>query len=465
MRRPVTDSEDTIAALATPPGVSGIAVIRISGRDAIRCASSVFHGRADLLKVPTHTVHHGMVLEAGGEPIDEVLVSVFRSPRSYSGEDTAEIQCHGGTVVSRAVLDRLLETGARHALPGEFTRRAFLTGSLDLAQAEAVAALIHAGAEAARRASMRQLNGRLSRRVRELREQLVKCASLLELGLDFVEEGIDPLPTAELRSELGEVRGRLQELLATSSGGRIIRDGFKVVLTGPPNAGKSSLLNALLGSRRAIVAELPGTTRDYIEENLRFEGMLLRLVDTAGIRAHADEAERLGLEFTAGQLCEADLVCLLLDAADPSMTPERASELRLAASGSARAGTVLITAVNKSDLVEGPPGWSPPGAVGISALTGYGLDALLQSIVAEARKGAAGAEEAEILVTSARHADCLRRADAAAAGALASLDEGRGEELTALDVRGAADALGELIGEVTPDEVLDAVFSRFCIGK
>ncbi|MDH7515907.1 MAG: tRNA uridine-5-carboxymethylaminomethyl(34) synthesis GTPase MnmE [Bacteroidota bacterium] len=464
MTRTVTDLEDTIAAIATPPGTAGIAVVRISGSEALHCAADVFDGRTDPRNAPSHTLHHGFVRAADGSRLDEVVLALYRAPHSYTGEDCTEFFCHGGVMVSRAVLDRVLEAGARHALPGEFTRRAFLNGRMDLAQAEAVADLIHAQSAAALRASMRQLDGRLSQPVRGLREQLIRCASLLELGLDFAEEGIEAYSTDEMRHDLDDIRDRIAALLATFDGGRVIREGLKVVITGPPNAGKSSLLNALLGMERAIVTDTPGTTRDYIEEAVRLEGTLVRLVDTAGLRPAADEVEREGIARAGEQLREADLICLVVDAADGD-TDDRsvASLVRAIASLGGKEERIVVLA-NKCDL---PPRGTlrELDPIAVSARTGEGIPRLVERIAAEARARTAPTEGAETLVTNARHAECLRRAHAALERARRAWHEGLTEECIAADVRSAADAVGEIIGAVTTEDVLNAIFSRFCIGK
>ncbi|MCB2203942.1 tRNA uridine-5-carboxymethylaminomethyl(34) synthesis GTPase MnmE [bacterium] len=461
-----TTGQDTIAAIATPPGTSGIAVIRISGDGAVDLAARVFDG-SDPRSAASHTVHHGMIRDADGEALDEVLLTVFRAPHSYTGEDSVEISCHGGSVVSRGVLTLLLGAGARAAEPGEFTRRAFLNGKMDLSQAEAVADLIHARSTEAHRASLRQLEGRLSGYVTDIREQLLHAAGMLELSLDFVEEDVEFLSSGQLGDMLTQAEARLQTALDSFSGGRVIREGARVVLLGAPNVGKSSLLNALLGTRRAIVTEMPGTTRDYLEEGLLLHGEYLRLIDTAGMRETEDLIEREGIAFSMEAVRNAEIVCLLSDARDGAVQAI-ALQASLLQEQLLRedAATPVLLLFNKSDLVDADAAEELAAhGLPISALHGDGVDALGKHLAAVARELRSESEEGEVLVTNARHADCLRRGLEAIRTAATAQREGMTEEILAADVRRAIDALGEIIGEVTTDDILNGVFSRFCIGK
>lgn len=454
-------AHDTIAAIATPPGTAGLAVIRVSGARAVELAASVFRG-ADLTGAASHTAHYGHVVEADGAAVDEVLVTVFRSPRSYTGEDSVEISCHGGAVVTRGVLQCLLAAGARHAEPGEFTRRAFLNGRIDLVQAEAVADLIHAQSHEAHRASLRQLEGTLSSHVRGIRERLTHAASMLELNLDFVEEDVSFLPAAELRALVRLASEEIRRALDSYGTGRLVREGVRVVLLGPPNVGKSSLLNLLLGSQRAIVTDVPGTTRDFIEESLLLRGELFRFIDTAGLRATDDPVEREGIARTQAMAREADIVCFLCEASDgPS-----AMDVLCASGPALRPDQQTLRLFTKSDLADAATKASLAATgLPVSAVDGEGLDAFHDALAAFARSVAATTEEGAVLVTNARHADCLRRGLDALGRAEAALEEGRTEEFVALDIREAIDALGEIIGEVTSDDVLNGIFARFCIGK
>jgi tRNA modification GTPase len=447
---------DTIAALATPPGTAGIAVIRVSGPEAIEEVAGVF-SRPDVLRsAPTHTLHHGAVLDRAGEQIDEVVASVFRAPHSYTGEDSVEISCHGGTVVSRTVLERLLEGESRLAQPGEFTRRAFLNGKIDLVQAEAVADVIHAQSEHARRASVQQLRGTLSAFVGPIREKLLHAVSMLELGLDFVEEDVEFLERDEIRVLISDTAEALSAALETFENGRLIRDGIRVALIGAPNVGKSSLLNALLGVERAIVTEIPGTTRDFIEEARLIGGVLFRFIDTAGLRESTDIVERRGMEITRAQQERADFVLRVLDARDGMLPADSVFEVADA-----------LDVYNKADLLdrEQRDAMRDAGGMLVSAKEGEGLDALTLNILERARRHLGETEQATVLVTNARHAQCLRDGLEGMRAARAAADEGLSEEFIAAELRRAADKLGELIGAVTTDEVLDGIFSRFCIGK
>ncbi len=449
---------DTIAAIATPPGVAGLAVVRISGHDAISCAASVFSG-ADLRTVASHTAHHGSIRASDGNLLDDVLATVFHAPRSYTGEHSVEISCHGGGVASRFVLERLLATGSRMAAPGEFTRRAFLNGRMDLAQAEAVADLIHAQTHEAHRASLLQLEGRLSIHVTGIRDALLHCLGMLELSLDFVEEDVEFLTHDKVRADIDAARTMMRNALASYASGRIVRDGVRVVLLGKPNVGKSSMLNAVLGIQRAIVTDLPGTTRDFIEEQVMLHGRQFRFIDTAGLRESADLVEQLGIAAGAEQLRRADIVCGIIDAPD-DLTD--LAELRAHAQA---LETPFVGVLNKVDLHPKSLIAESAGVLPVSAVQGNGLDAFTRRLADIADDLSTPSEGQSILVTNTRHADCLRRGIAALDRADEALDEGRTEEFLAYELREATDALGEIIGAVTTDDILNGIFSRFCIGK
>jgi tRNA modification GTPase len=448
---------DTIAALATPPGVGGLAVIRVSGAEAIEHVANVFGG-SDLLQASTHTIHHGYILDTQGHGIDEVMAAIFRAPNSYTGEHSVEISCHGGSAAYRAVLDRLFAAGVRHAGPGEFTRRAFLNGKMDLTQAEAVADIIHAQSSEAHLASMQQLEGRLSAYVDAIRSSLLHCLGMLELSLDFVEEDVDFLTADRLHSDISEAAEKLRDALATYGSGRLVRDGVKVVLLGKPNVGKSSILNAILGSRRAIVTEVPGTTRDFIEEQMMLHGRQFRFIDTAGLRETGDVVEKLGIAASREQLGDADIVCGIID--DPADSTGLEALRALATEIDAR----FVGVLNKSDLHQQTLS-SIDQVISISALHGDGFDVLLRRFADTAAEIIILPAGHEVLVTNARHAACLERGLAALGRALDAVGDGRTEEFLAYELRGAADALGEIIGAVTTDDILNGIFSRFCIGK
>jgi tRNA modification GTPase len=452
-----TAHSDTIAALATPPGVGGLAVIRVSGAEAIERTAEVFRG-GDLRLASSHTLHHGHILDTEGQRIDEVVTAVFRAPGSYTGENSVEISCHGGTAVYRAVLDRLFAAGVRHAEPGEFTRRAFLNGKMDLTQAEAVADIIHAQSSEAHQASMRQLEGRLSAYVDAIRSSLLHCLGMLELSLDFVEEDVDFLTTDRLRSDLTAAAEKLLDALATYGSGRLIREGVKVVLLGKPNVGKSSILNAVLGSSRAIVTDVPGTTRDFIEEQIMLYGRQFRFIDTAGLRETGDLVEQLGIAASREQLGDADIVCGIID--DPADSVGLAMLRELAADIDAR----FVGVLNKCDLHRHAP-LASDHSISVSALHGNGMDVLLRRLADIAADIIAVPAGQVVLVTNARHAACLERGLAALRRTLEAVDDNRSEEFIAYELRAAADALGEIIGAVTTDDILNGIFSRFCIGK
>ncbi|MFZ1731865.1 MAG: tRNA uridine-5-carboxymethylaminomethyl(34) synthesis GTPase MnmE [Bacteroidota bacterium] len=452
---------DTIAAIATPPGTAGLAVIRVSGASAAALAASVFPD-VDLRKVDSHTVHYGRLVDREGALIDEVLVTVFRAPRSYTAEDCVEISCHGGAVVTKRVLQCLLATGMRHAEPGEFTRRAFLNGRIDLVQAEAVADLIHAQSFEAHRASLRQLEGSFSKYVRDIREKLVHALSMLELSLDFVEEDVAFMSQTELQSLITEAAQKIRNALDSYSSGRIVRDGARVALLGFPNVGKSSLLNALLGSERAIVTEVPGTTRDFIEESMLLQGELFRFIDTAGLRNTDDPVEREGIARTHEMALQSDIVCLLSEAAAGM---DGLAGLHSAAALT-RTNQELLYIFTKCDLASDAEKTAVANkGLLVSVRDGAGLEKLRDTLAAIARGKGVSSEQGEVLVTNVRHADCLQNGLQALQRAEEALTKGRTEEFVALDVREAVTALGEIIGEVTSDDVLNGIFARFCIGK
>jgi tRNA modification GTPase len=460
-------SPPTIAATATPVGEGALSIVRLSGEDAHAVADRVFRGRSPLREAPGFTLHHGRVVNEAGETVDEVLAAVFRSPHSYTGEDAVEFTCHGGLVVTESVLAQVLRAGARLASPGEFSRRAFLNGKLDLSQAEAVADLIASSSERARAVSIRQLEGKLGARIRELRSSLMSLCALLEIDLDFSGEGLEVVAPAEVERKLCEISDMVVGMADSYCSGRIAREGVSVVLAGKPNAGKSSLFNALLKEERAIVTPHPGTTRDTIEEQIAINGLMFRLIDTAGLRRPADPMEEAGVSRTRASVRVADIVLLVEDGSLPLEEREIESAI-----SDLIAEQKLVVAVNKSDLLSEPvdPRVSAEvkarGAriVVTSATTGSGVKelrkALFDSVSMYAEESRSG-----IQVTSRRHLDALNRAGADLSEAIQTLRSGRSSEFIALDVRDAITALGEITGDVTSEEILNAVFASFCIGK
>lgn len=456
----VPRSDDTIAAIATPPGDGAIAVVRLSGSDALTIADRIFRGKEALADAAGFTAHLGRIMHPSGPILDQCVVTVFRSPHSYTGEHCIEIGCHGGSYLSSRVLEALLAAGARSAEPGEFTRRAFLNRKLDLTQAEAIADLIAARNERSRRVSMEQLQGRLGDEIRMLRKALVDLCSLVELGLDFAEDGIDIVTNEEIKKRLTDSAIKIERLVLSYKTGKLLRDGVSIAIIGRPNVGKSSLFNAILESDRAIVTHVAGTTRDTIEESLSIEGIVFRITDTAGIRESSDIAEAKGIYRALQAIGSADLILRVVDA-EP--TPDDvAAELE---SLSSSQGVIVVR--NKSDLLPSPPPdrfQEKHPLIHVSARTGYGIDRLRSAIVDFAGPNSQDAGSGQI-VTRERHRASLQSAFDRLSDAIAAAGSGASGEFIALDVRGAAEALGEITGEVTTEEILNNVFSSFCIGK
>jgi tRNA modification GTPase len=461
--------DDTIAAIATPLGTGGLGVIRLSGPGALAVAARVFRSARPLDAVPSHTVVPGRVVDRD-ETLDQALASVFRSPRSYTGEDVVELSCHGGTALMKRVLEVCLKHGARLAEPGEFTRRAFLNGKIDLAQAEAVADLIAAQSDRFRRLAMNQLDGGLSRFVRKLKERTVDALAHLEAQLDFAEEEVPALSREDLNRNVEVLFRETTLLLETAPKGRVLRDGVRAALAGKPNVGKSSLFNALLNFDRAIVHDAPGTTRDTLEEKTLMGDVPVTLTDTAGLRSGGDPVESEGVRRARRALESADAVLFVVDASSPVSEEDREAARQVM-------GRKIFLALNKCDRLSGPPdrervvsaltplwGTVPAAMVEISATTGRGVNALRSAVAASF--GINGAETGPVpTLVSARHEELARRAREAIENARRET-AGRGnEECAAVDLRRALDCFNQILGEGVHDEVLHAVFSRFCIGK
>lgn len=461
---------DTITAVATPPGEGAIAVIRVSGSDALEIGDRIFRGRRPLSASRGYTLHHGTIFSADGLDLDEVLATVFRSPRSYTGEDTLEISCHGGLFVTNAVLNAVLAAGARRAEPGEFTRRAYLNGKMDLSRAEAVASLISAGSDRAHRTSLEQLRGRLAGTVEEMRTGLKRLCALLEVDLDFSEEGISIIGTSEIDRKIAETKERLEHLAETFRTGKIYRDGVSVVIAGPPNSGKSSLFNALLKDSRAIVTPIPGTTRDYLEENITLEGILFRVTDTAGLRESEDPIESEGIARSVTSVQTADIVIFVDEAGNDTLQREV-----LAGSLPITGEQELILVRNKIDLTPGESKQNPHvdqielrGGIRtelwLSALTGMGVHTLAEQLVHIVGESELFTHET-VCVISERHAESLLKGARSLGTALQSLKSGMTNEFVAFDIRESVSALGEITGEITSEEILNSIFAEFCIGK
>ncbi|NPV69998.1 MAG: tRNA uridine-5-carboxymethylaminomethyl(34) synthesis GTPase MnmE [Firmicutes bacterium] len=459
----------TIAAISTAAGEAGIGIVRLSGPDAIGITGRMFRGpRGGGLPANSHSVVYGHVVDPrSGEIIDEVLVTVFRAPRSYTREDVVEIGCHGGLAAVRGVLQAALRAGARAALPGEFTARAFLNGRLDLSQAEAVLDLVRSKTGRAAAAALAQLQGGLSGKVRRVREDLLDVVAWIEAGIDFPDEVGDP-PGDELAKQIGAAALEIGRLLNSAGSGRILREGIRVALAGRPNVGKSSLMNALLRMERAIVTDVPGTTRDTIEEGANILGFPVTLVDMAGLRDTRDAVEAAGVARARGEIEAADVVVIVLDD-----SAGLGDEDRRAIDNARRAPGVRVVAVNKVDLgagalarvdLEGLCGASR--AVRVSARTGENIGALEEAIVAAAGgTGSSGGSLAQVVVTNARHAAALERAAAALDEAESGVKSGLPVDLASTALRDAVDALGEITGDTAGEEIIDRIFREFCVGK
>lgn len=442
----------TVAAIATPPGMGAVSMIRISGPDAIRVADLATDGKVSA-QAPRFA-RYCRVLEASGEILDDGLLTVFPGPHSYTGEHTVEFTGHGGILATREVLARFLDCGALPAGPGEFTRRAFLNGKLDLTQAEGVMDLISAQTRLSLRAARSQLEGTLGRRTTEARDSLLETLAHLEAWIDFPEEDIDPQTGALLRSRVATVLSTVDSLLATADQGRVLREGVRTVIFGEPNVGKSSLLNKLLGFERAIVSDIAGTTRDTIEETINLHGIPLRLVDTAGVREAGDLIEAEGIQRTVRQIESADLLLEITDASAPRPTE--------AVFPATSAKHLLV--LNKSDLGE-HPSWAGAEAVRLSCASGEGFDILSETIRESLHFGDVDWGDHAIAI-NARHQASLALARTALIAAIELLDDANSDtELAAIDLREALDALGEIPGRVDTEDLLGVIFSSFCIGK
>ena len=444
---------DTIAAVATPFGPGAIAILRVSGTSAHEVAGLALRGGGGA-KIPARKVLRAQVCDKDGAILDEVLATFFCGPASYTGENTVEISCHGGVLVTQRILERLVECGARVARAGEFSLRAFLNGKMDLTQAEAVMDVISSQTDLALRAAQHQLAGRLGEATEALRAGVLECLAQVEAHLDFPEEDIDPQTGKALVGRIEGCEERIDKLLATAERGRILREGVRTVIYGEPNVGKSSLLNVLLGYDRAIVSAVAGTTRDTVEEVVNLAGIPVRLIDTAGVRSARNDIERHGVERTRLSLQEADLVLEVVDGSRRKKPGLTDGDL---------AGRHHIRVMNKMDLGE-HPGWTRKPGVRISCRSGAGIDSVLEAIRKELSLGVESWGQ-EAVAVNARHQGCLRRARRALAAGKRSLESGESMEFGALDIREALEAVGEIAGRVETEELLGEIFGRFCIGK
>lgn len=453
----MTNTEETIVALATPSGTGAIGVIRLSGPDAIIIANSVFKGK-DLTKQASHTIHFGNIVD-DDMILDEVLVSLFVGPKSYTRENVVEISCHGSAYIIESIIKLLIKKGAHLAKAGEFTLRAFLNGQMDLSQAEAVADLIASNSKASQQVALQQLRGGFSNQLQGLRDQLVQFASLIELELDFAEEDVEFANRDQLKKLIHDIIRVISALVQSFELGNAIKQGVNTVIAGRPNAGKSTLLNALLNEERAIVSHIPGTTRDTIEEILNINGINFRLIDTAGIREATDAIEKIGVERTMEKIAQSALVIYVYDAA--ALTAE---ELNNDLAKLQQQGVTILTVANKADLLslEKIEELNQSNIIAISAKEKTAINDLRSKIYHSAIKEQLDGNET--LVTNIRHLEALQRTEEALTNVLRGIDAVTSDFLS-MDIKQALHYLGEITGAVTTDDLLDNIFSKFCIGK
>ena len=446
--------ESTIAAIATPPGMGAIGMIRVSGAEAFSHMSQCLPASQACSAMKERIATLTKIVDTDGETIDEVLATCFHGPRSYTGEDTVEIACHGGVLVMRRGLQRVLDVGVLPAGAGEFSQRAFLNGKMDLTQAEAVMDLISAQTELAMRAAHEQLQGTLGNDAESIRDEILGIAAHTEAYIDFPEEDIDTDTGNTLKKRLGEVCAKIDRLLQTAEHGRILREGVRTVIFGSPNAGKSSLLNRLLGYERAIVSDIEGTTRDTVEEVLNLQGIPVRLIDTAGMRESDDAIEQQGVKRTRDQLETADLILEVVDGTQPRVSHLSDDEI---------GGRHHIHVINKADL-ELHSDWNSAAGVKISCTQATGLDELANTIAHELSMGA-GEWGGHAVAINTRHQACLKRARAALEAAERTLNDGQSAEFISVELRDAMESIGEIAGRIDTEELLGEIFSSFCIGK
>ena len=455
-----TGWDDTIVALATPPGIGALGVIRVSGPASFTIIRNLFPSK-DLEKAKSHTLHYGL-LKDGDDILDDVMVSLYKSPRSYTGEDVIEISCHGSPFVQQTIIEAIIRCGARLAKPGEFTQRAFLNRKLDLTQAEAVADLIASNAEASRKAAIQNMRGGFSILLRELRDELIGFSSLIELELDFAEEDVEFADRTKFCALIEKIIDPIKKLLHSFKLGNVIKNGVSVAIVGQPNAGKSTLLNTLLNENRAIVSEIAGTTRDTIEEVINIEGILFRLIDTAGIREHThDVIEHMGVMRSLEKIKEADIVLYLLD-----LTTIKEENIKSITNDMLSQEKKYLLVGNKSDTLNNTsekPFLESYNILLISAKENTGVDQLKRLLFSTATGNRSLIEN--VIITNARHFEALQQVDNSLSDILAGLSSGVSTDLLTPDIRRCLHYFGEITGEITNEDRLDFIFSKFCIGK
>ena len=456
----LSERDDTIIALATPQGVGAIAVLRLSGKDAIKATNEVFFGK-NLENQPSHTIHFGTIRD-GEKIIDEVLVSIFKAPKSFTKENVVEISTHGSSYIINQVLKLFVRKGIRLAKPGEFTQRAFLNGQFDLAQAEAVADLIHADSETSHQAALNQMRGGFSSEIQELRNQLIHFASMIELELDFVEEDVEFASRDDLRLLVERILRIVEELILSFDLGNVIKNGVPTVIAGKPNAGKSTLLNALLNEEKAIVSDIAGTTRDFIEDEISIGGVIFRFIDTAGLRETTDTIEAIGVSRTQEKMKTASLILYLFDLSDTDLL-----EINRDINKLENLGVPFLKVANKTDKAKdniiSELKEKHPDTIFISAGKKENLEGLKARILelVNLDKFRTG----NTIVTNVRHYDSLTKTRESLLDVLSGLDQEVTNDFLAMDIRRSLHYLGEITGEVTTDDLLANIFSKFCIGK
>ncbi|WP_094550021.1 tRNA uridine-5-carboxymethylaminomethyl(34) synthesis GTPase MnmE [Petroclostridium xylanilyticum] len=457
---------DTIAAISTAPGIGGIGIIRVSGKDAVTIVDKIFKSPKGkkLSNVKSHTIHYGHIVKVGtSQNIDEVLVSVMREPHTFTKEDIVEINCHGGIVSTRNVLEQVLNAGARLADPGEFTKRAFLNGRIDLVQAEAIIDIINSKTNIGLESAMDQLDGSLSGKIFDIRKKLINIAAHLQAAVDFPEDDIDELSEDKLIESLNLVLQEINHLIETADMGKIIREGLSTVIVGKPNAGKSSLLNALVRENRAIVTEIPGTTRDVIEEYINIKGVPLKVVDTAGIRETDDIVERIGVEKSKEFINKADLIILILDGSE-ELNENDKNIIKLVLD---KKVIVLINKVDLETKIEYnyiQDFFKEHPIINISVKTGTGLEDLENTIKDMFFGGKISIKE-DVIVTNVRHKDSLIKARQSLNEAINAIEIGMPVDMVSIDIKNAIESLGEIVGLTVSEEIVDQIFREFCLGK
>jgi len=457
-------SQDTIAAISTPHGNGGIGIIRISGEKAFEIAAEIFIGRKNFDEIKTHTINYGKIVDPkSGEILDEVLLSKMKKPNTFTREDVVEINCHGGTVVLKNILELILKKGARLAEPGEFTKRAFLNGRLDLSQAEAVIDLINAKTSESSKAAMNQLEGKLSVKLKEARSKLIEVLAHIEVTVDYPEHDIEEITGEKVYSEIKEIREKLNNIIKGFEKGRIIREGINAVIVGRPNVGKSSLLNELTGKNRAIVTDIPGTTRDIIEDYINLNGVPVKIIDTAGIRETEDLVEKIGVEKTHKELETADLIIMMIDAfkgieKEDMEILDRAKDKKV---------IVILNKIDIADedkLVEIESKIKNKKVIRMSLKQGIGTDELADAVVELFVKGEVSLNN-EVLITNVRHKNLIDKAIESIDYAINAYKSGMPLDMITIDIVNSAQFLGEITGESVSEDVMNEIFSRFCLGK